>query len=59
LLPVVARELRRILDGCPICHDGFRDHTYFELATVAMNEKADDAERLAQFLGVRSRLPLA
>jgi hypothetical protein len=47
---VVARELRRILDGCPICDGGFRDHTYFKLATVAMNEKADDVERLAQFL---------
>lgn len=47
---VVARELRRILDGCPICDGGFRDHTYFKLATVAMNEKADDAGRLAEFL---------
>jgi hypothetical protein len=47
---VVARELRRILDGCPICQGGFRDHTYSLLATVAMNEKVDSAARLAQFL---------
>jgi hypothetical protein len=47
---VVARELRRILDGCPICDGGFRDHTYFKLATVAMDEKAGGVRRLAQFL---------
>jgi hypothetical protein len=35
---VVARELRRILDGCPICDGGFRDHTYFKLVTVPMDE---------------------
>jgi hypothetical protein len=47
---VVARELRRILDGCPICDGGFRDHTYSKLATVVMNEKADGVGRLAQLL---------
>lgn len=47
---VVAGELRRILDGCPICDGGFRNHTYFKLATVVMNEKADGVGRLAQFL---------
>jgi hypothetical protein len=47
---VVARELRRILDGCPICDGGFRDHTYSKLATVVMNEKGDDVGRLAAFL---------
>jgi hypothetical protein len=47
---VVARELRRILDGCPICDGGFRGHTYSKLATIALNEKGDDRERLAQFL---------
>jgi hypothetical protein len=47
---VVARELRRILDGCPICDGGFRDHTYFKLATVAMNEKTDGVGHLTQFL---------
>ena len=46
----VARELRRILDGCPICQGGFRDHTYTLLATVALNEKADGVARLAQLL---------
>lgn len=47
---VVARELRRILDGCPICQAGFRDHTYCVLATMVMNEKPDCVARLAQFL---------
>jgi hypothetical protein len=47
---VVARELRRILDGCPICDSGFRNHTYLKLASVVMNEKANDVERLTQLL---------
>ncbi len=47
---VVARELRRILDGCPICDGSFRDHMYSVLATVVMNEKSDGVGRLAQFL---------
>jgi hypothetical protein len=47
---VVARELRSILDGCPICQGGFRDHTYSILATIVMNEKTDCVPHLAQFL---------
>ena len=47
---VIARELRYILDGCPICDGGFRSHTYFKLATVVMNEEADGVGRLALFL---------
>src|SRR5260370_16740172 len=47
---VVARELRRILDGCPICQAGFRDHSYCVLATMVMNQKPDCVARLAQFL---------
>jgi hypothetical protein len=47
---IVARELRCILDGCPICEGGFRDHTYSVLATLVMDEKADGVARLAQFL---------
>jgi hypothetical protein len=47
---VIARELRRILDGCPICDSGFRNHTYFELASVVMNEEPNGVGRLAQFL---------
>lgn len=46
----VAREIRRILDGCPICQGSFRDHRYSLLATVAMNGKADGVARLAQLL---------
>jgi len=46
---VVARELRGILDGCPICQGGFRDHTYSLLATVVVNVK-DSMAHLAQFL---------
>jgi hypothetical protein len=47
---VVARELRSILDGCPICEGGFHDHLYSMLASVVINERAGDAGRLAQFL---------
>jgi hypothetical protein len=47
---VVARELRRILDGCPICDGGFRDHTYFKLATVPMDEETNGVGRLTQLL---------
>jgi hypothetical protein len=47
---VVARELRRILDDCPICEGGFRNHMYSMLATVAINEKANGVGRLSQFL---------
>jgi hypothetical protein len=46
---VVARELRGILDGCPICQSGFRDHMYSMLATVVVNVK-DSVARLRQFL---------
>lgn len=46
----IARELRRILDGCPICQGSFRDHTYSLLAAVAMNEKADGVARLTPLL---------
>lgn len=47
---VVARELRRILDGCPICQGAFRDHAYSLLATVAVDGKADSVARLARLL---------
>src|SRR5258708_13054089 len=47
---VVARELRSILDGCPISQGGFRDHTYSMLATLVIDEKDDTVPRLAQFL---------
>ena len=47
---IIARELRCILDGCPICQGGFRDHTYYVLATFVMDKRVDGATRLAQFL---------
>jgi hypothetical protein len=47
---VVARELRGILDGCPICQGGFHDHTYSIVATVVMDETADGVARLTEFL---------
>lgn len=47
---ILARELRRILNCCPICMGDFRDHTYSLLATVAVNEKADGVARLTQLL---------
>jgi hypothetical protein len=47
---VLARELRSILDSCPICQGGFRDHIYSVLATLVMDGTADGVARLAQFL---------
>ena len=47
---VIARELRSILDSCPICQGGFRDHIYSVLATLVMDGTADGVARLAQFL---------
>ena len=47
---IIARELRCILDGCPICRGDFRDHTYSVLATFVMDERVDGVTRLAQFL---------
>jgi hypothetical protein len=46
---VIARELRRILDGCPICDDGYRDHAYALLATVEMEKSAHCRARLKEF----------
>jgi hypothetical protein len=48
LRSVIARELRRILDGCPICDGGYRDHAYALLATLVM-PKAGQNSRLRQF----------
>ena len=45
---VVARELRAILDGCPICDGGFGGHTYLKLATAILDEDPDGLGRLAQ-----------
>ncbi len=45
----VARELRRILDGCPICDGGFRHHAYALLGMVVTDEKQGDQKRLEQF----------
>src|SRR2546429_5081555 len=49
---VIARELRRILDGCPICDGGYRDHVYALLATLAMEKGGQTAARLKQFYGL-------
>jgi hypothetical protein len=46
---VIARELRRILDGCPICDGGYRDHAYALLATVEMEKSAHGRARLREF----------
>ena len=46
---VVARELRRILDGCPICDRGYRDHAYALLATLVMPKGRRNSARLRQF----------
>jgi hypothetical protein len=44
-LRIVARELRRILDGCPICDGGFRNHYYALLATVVMEESKQNEKQ--------------
>ena len=49
---VIARELRRILDGCPICDGGYRDHVYALLATVPMENGGQSAARLKEFYGL-------
>jgi hypothetical protein len=45
---VIARELRRILDGCPICDGGYREHDYALLATLVI-QKGQSPARLKQF----------
>ena len=47
---VVAAELRTILDGCPICDGGFRDHTYFMLASVILDRDRESLRHMALFL---------
>jgi len=46
---VIARELRRILDGCPLCDCGFRDHAYALLATLVIQKGGQSTPRLKQF----------
>lgn len=46
---VIARELRRILDGCPICNGGYGGHTYVVLATVAMENGWYNSPHLKQY----------
>lgn len=48
---VIARELRRILDGCPICDGGFRFHYYALLATVVVDEQRKAQQHLQQLFG--------
>ena len=49
---VIARELRRILDGCPICDGGYHDHVYALLATLAIQKGGQSAARLKQYFGL-------
>lgn len=49
---VIARELRRILDDCPICGGGFRDHSYALLAAVVIDEQRKAQKRLQQLFGL-------
>src|SRR6266568_2358398 len=46
---VIARELRRTLDGCPICDGGYRDHSYAVLATIAIEQQWQSPLRLKQY----------
>ena len=49
---VVARELRRILDGCPICDAGFQNHYYALLATVVTEEQSHNHQRSQEFFSL-------
>lgn len=46
---IVAQELRRILDGCPICDGGFQNHDYALLATIVMEEESQNQQRSQEF----------
>lgn len=46
---VLARELRRALDGCPICEGGYRDHSYAVVAMVALEQRWQSPLRLKQY----------
>lgn len=45
----IARELRRALDGCPVCDGSYRDHSYSILATVAIAERWQSVLRVKQY----------
>lgn len=45
----IARELRRTLDGCPICDGGYRDHSYVVLATITIEQQWQSPLRLKQY----------
>lgn len=46
----VARELRRMLDNCPICDSGFGGHFYALFATTVMDKQAQEGSRTFEFL---------
>lgn len=46
---VMARELRRALDGCPICDGNYRDHAFVVLATVAVEPHWQSPLRVKQY----------
>ena len=46
---LLARELRRALDGCPICDGGYRDHSFAILATVIIEQESQTPLRLKQY----------
>lgn len=45
----IARELRRALDGCPVCDGSYRDHSYSILATVAIAERWQSPLRVKEY----------
>lgn len=45
----IARELRRALDGCPVCDGSYRDHLYSILATVAIAERWQSPLRVKEY----------
>ena len=45
----IARELRRALDGCPVCDGSYRDHSYSILATVSISDRWQSPLRVKQY----------
>lgn len=45
----IARELRRALDGCPVCDGSYHDHSYSILATVAIAERWQSLLRVKEY----------
>jgi len=45
----IARELRRALDGCPVCDGSYHGHSYSILATVSIAERWESTLRVKHY----------